>query len=167
MNSFLLIRSEKFNFSFINRPRCFWVDFLFIRRLLKKTTGWLLTFFLREKISSLASLNTSQLNIIFHWYACWEIFDKSSLGLFKEFECCLTTEKIGVSSAKSLGLESNLLGKSFIYTKKNNGPKIDPWGTPALIGDHLDYWLLRTTLWCLFLRNEFIRLIFSRETKTF
>ena len=38
----------------------------------------------------------------------------------------LTTEKIDVSSAKSLGLESNPLGKSFMYTKKNNGPKTDP-----------------------------------------
>ena len=61
-----------------------------------------------------------------------------------------------VSSAKSLGLESNPLGKLFMYTKKNNGLKIGPWGTPALMGDHLDDWTLRTTLWCLFLRNEFI-----------
>ena len=62
-----------------------------------------------------------------------------------------------VSSVKSFGLESKPLGKSFMYTKKNNGPKIDNWGTPALIGDHLDHWPLMTTLWCLFLRNEFIR----------
>ena len=38
----------------------------------------------------------------------------------------LTTEKTDVWSAKSLVLESNPLGKSFMYTKKNNGPKIDP-----------------------------------------
>ena len=31
-----------------------------------------------------------------------------------------------VSSAKSLGLESNPLGKLFMYTKKNNGLKIGP-----------------------------------------
>lgn len=30
-----------------------------------------------------------------------------------------------VSSVKSFGLESKPLGKSFMYTKKNNGPKID------------------------------------------
>ena len=38
--SFSLICSEKLNFSSSNRPRCFWVGFLFIGRLLKKTTGW-------------------------------------------------------------------------------------------------------------------------------
>ena len=53
------------------------------------------------------------------------MFDKFLLSLFKEFKLFLTTEKIDVSSAKSLGLENNPLGKSFKYTKKNNGPKID------------------------------------------
>ena len=62
------------------------------------------------------------------------------MSLFEEFKWSLTTEKIDVSSAKSLGLESNPLGKSFMYTKKNNGPKIDPWGTPGLMEDHLDDW---------------------------
>ena len=46
--------------------------------------------------------------------------------LFEEFKLSLTTEKIDVSSAKSLGLESNPLGKLFMYTKKNNGLKIGP-----------------------------------------
>ena len=104
----------------------FWVDFQFIWRLLKKTTGWLLIFLLGEKIISWACLETSGLNGIFHWYAYWEIFHKSSLDLFKEFKLSLTTAKIDVSAAKSLGWENNPLGKSFMYTKKNNGPKIDP-----------------------------------------
>ena len=67
-----------------------------------------------------------------HWHAHSEIFDKSSLSLLEEFKLSLTTEKIDVSSAKSLGLQSNRLGKSLMYTKKNNGPKIDSCGTPAL-----------------------------------
>ena len=50
----------------------------------------------------------------------------------------LTTEKIDISSAKIFGLESNPLGKSFMYTKKKNWPKIDPSGTPTLMEDHLD-----------------------------
>ena len=86
------------------------------------------------------------LNAIFHWYGQWEMFDKFLLSLFKEFKLFLTTEKIDVSSAKSLGLENNPLGKSFKYTKKNNGPKIDRWGNPALMGDLLEDWPMRTTL---------------------
>ena len=38
----------------------------------------------------------------------------------------LTSEKTDVSSVKSLRLESNPLVKSFMCTKKNNRPKIDP-----------------------------------------
>ena len=67
-----------------------------------------------------------------------------------------TNPWIDVSTAKSLGLDINLLGKSFMYAKKNNGPKLDSWGTPALMGDYLDDWPFRTSLCCLFLRNEFI-----------
>ena len=63
---------------------------------------------------------------------------------------------IDVSTAKSLGLDINLLGKSFMYAKKKNGPKLDSWGTPALMGDYLDDLPFRTSLCCLFLRNEFI-----------
>ena len=68
----------------------------------------------------------------------------------------LASEKTDVSSVKSLRLESNPLIKSFMCTKKNNRPKIDPWRTPALMGDHSGNWSSGTTLWCLFLRNEFI-----------
>ena len=98
---------EKFNFSSSNRPRCSWVHFLFVGRLLKKTTRWLLIFFLKEKITSWACFETSGLNDIFHLYAHWEIFDKCSLSLLEKF----TSEKIDVPSAKSLGLESNPPGK--------------------------------------------------------
>ena len=99
-------------------------------------------------------LETSGLNDIFHWYAHWEIFNNSTLSLFEEFYRSLTTDKTDVSSAKSLGLKSNPLAKSFIYTKKNNGRKVHPWETPALMRHHLAEWPLRTTLWCLFLINN-------------
>ena len=90
----------------------------------------------------------------FPLYSHWEIFNKSTLSLFEEFYRSLTTDKTDVSSAKSLGLKSNPLGKSFIHTKKNNGRKVHPWETPALMRHHLDEWPLRTTLWCLFLINN-------------
>ena len=39
---------------------------------------------------------------------------------------------------KSLGLESDPLGKLFIYTWKNKGLKINPGRTHALMRDHLE-----------------------------
>ena len=59
-------------------------------------------------------------------------------------------------------LDSNPLGKWFINTRQNKGPKIGPYGTPTPIGDHLEVWLLKATLWCLLLRNELDRNIFLR-----
>ena len=43
-----------------------------------------------------------------------------------------TTENREVSSANSLALDDKPSGKSLIQIKKSNGPKTDPWGTPAL-----------------------------------
>ena len=154
--SFSLICSEKFNFSSSNRPRCFWVDFPFIGRLFKKTTGWLLILFLREKITYWACLETSGLNDIFDWYAHWEIFHKSSLSLFEEFKWSLTTKKTGVSSAKSLGLESNLLGKSLIRGIPK-GPLL--WKETTWTTDH---WGLRFGA-CFWEISFLVRNIFQRD----
>ena len=46
-------------------------------------------------------------------------------------------------------------GKSFIYTKNNKDPRIDPSGTPALTCDLYDDCPLRTTLWYRLLKKEF------------
>ena len=70
-----------------------------------------LIFFSWEKIIFWACLETSGWNDISYWYAHWEMFDKSSLSWFEEFRLYLNTEKVDVSSAKSLGLGNNLLGK--------------------------------------------------------
>ena len=40
------------------------------------------------------------LNGIFHWYAYWETFDKSSGSLFEESKWSLTTAKRDASSEK-------------------------------------------------------------------
>ena len=47
----------------------------------------------------------------------------------------LTTEKRDVSSAKSLQFEDTPFDKSLMQIRSNNGPKIEPWGTPALEGN--------------------------------
>ena len=40
--------------------------------------------------------------------------------------------KTEVSSANSLALDDKPSGISLMQIKTSNGPKIDPWGTPAL-----------------------------------
>ena len=40
-----------------------------------------------------------------------------------------------------------------MYTKKSKDPSINPCGTPAKIGDQVEDWPLRTTLWNLLLRK--------------
>ena len=42
-----------------------------------------------------------------------------------------TVENSDVSSAKSLTKDSKPSGRLLIYTRKSNGPKIEPYGTPA------------------------------------
>ena len=57
-----------------------------------------------------------------------------------------------MSSANNLGFELKLPEKSLIQLRK--GPRIDPWGTPAEIFDHLEYRQIKTTLCILFLRKS-------------
>ena len=92
----------------------------------------------------------SGLNDIFHWYAQLEILIKSSFSCNNDRLISWTTEKIEVSSAKSLAVDDRFLDKSLIYTKNNRGPKTDPWGTPASAGYHEDDWPFNKALWNLF-----------------
>ena len=39
--------------------------------------------------------------------------------------------------------------RSLIYIKNNRGPRMNPCGTPALIGSQLDSWPFNNTLWIL------------------
>ena len=57
-----------------------------------------------------------------------------------------TTENREVSSAKSLGFDDNLIGKSLMQIKSNNGSRIKPCGTPALTAAHLETCPFKTTL---------------------
>ena len=50
-----------------------------------------------------------------------------------------TFEKIDVSSAKSLTFDIKLFVRSFMYITNSNGPKIDPYGTPALISSQWEF----------------------------
>ena len=67
------------------------------------------------------------------------------------------TEKRKASSANNLGFEDKSSDRSLIYIKKNSGPRIDPWGTPARTLVQDDVWPLRTTLCLRFFRKHFIK----------
>ena len=49
------------------------------------------------------------------------------------------TLKRNVSSANNFVLEDKSPDKSFIQIKNNNGPRVEPWGTPALTFSHVDF----------------------------
>ena len=59
-----------------------------------------------------------------------------------------TTEKRDVSSAKSLAVEVILSDKSWIYTKKNRGPKMEPRHTLDLTGNQFDdhFYMLKSLI---------------------
>ena len=75
---------------------------------------WLEGFFLRGEITSGACFEISELHNIFHWYVQCDILDKSSLRDSDQVLESRTTEKIEVSSAKSLASGVNPFGKSLI-----------------------------------------------------
>ena len=88
-------------------------------------------------------------------------FKKSWLDLNDLFSCSETklrslcicillglVSKILVSSANKIGraLHSTALGKSLMCTMNNNGPKIEPCGTPYFILVHFETcWYLNTS----------------------
>jgi len=45
-----------------------------------------------------------------------------------------------VSPVNKIGLDTSdiIFGSSLIYKRKNNGPRIEPHGTPCLTGSHLE-----------------------------
>ena len=68
--------------------------------------------FLREKTTFWACFEASEFHNICHLYLHCDILDKSSLRASDEELESRTTEKIGVSSAKSLTFENSPSGKS-------------------------------------------------------
>ena len=48
-------------------------------------------------------------------------------------------ENNDVSSAHSFTVGCEFSGRSFMYTRKSNAPKIEPWETPASTDDQLEH----------------------------
>ena len=71
------------------------------------------------------------MNLIFHCKAQSLIFIKSRFKSFAvEFKFS-TTKNSEVTSANNFGFEVKPSDKSLIKIRENNGPRIDPWGTPT------------------------------------
>ena len=64
------------------------------------------------------------------------------------------TEDKDASSAKSLVFEDNPSDKLLIHIRNNNGPRMEPWGTPALTSDQSETCPFNKTLCFLFLRKS-------------
>ena len=73
--------------------------------LLKFNLRWIILWVLGENTISCACLNKSGLKAIFHWNAHSEILFKSSFNCFADTATSWTTEKMDVSSAKSLVID--------------------------------------------------------------
>ena len=58
-----------------------------------------------------------------------------------------------VSSAYMIGQKLVLaVARSLMYNRNNNGPRIEPWGTPVVIISKGDFMLLNSTYCCLCIR---------------
>ena len=57
----------------------------------------------------------------------------------------LKTEQRDVSSTKSLQSEDTPFDPSLMSIRNNNGPKIEPWGTPALTFSQYEFCPFKTT----------------------
>ena len=116
-------------------PRCLW-DGACITLLLLNTSGGCdiaLDFWL--KMTSCACFFESGLKLIFHWNAHLFIFPKLLFSSRSEVLLSWITENKDMLSANNLAFEDNPSDKSLIYIKNNNGPSMDPWGTPTLTSD--------------------------------
>ena len=63
-----------------------------------------------------------------------------------------------MSSANSLAVDCKLSGRSYMYIRKSNFPKIGPCETPASTDDQWEHWSLRTTRWNILLKKLLSRL---------
>ena len=102
-------------------------------------------------MTSWACLLGSGLKLVSHWKAQSLILFKSFFSSFTEVVISCVTKNRDVSSASSF--EDRSPDKLFMYIKNNNGPKMEPWGTPVVTFHHSDVWPFRRTLCFLSLKK--------------
>ena len=69
-------------------------------------------------------------------FASHHLFNLSicKLQLVSRSEIVELADTKQVSSANRLVLQDKAFGRSLTYMRKRRGPRIEPWGTPMLIG---------------------------------
>ena len=67
-----------------------------------------------------------------------------------------------VSSARSFVIDGKFLLRSLVQIKKERGPKMEPWRTSTIIGNHVEDLPLSNTHWYLLHRKLYIN--FNRGT---
>ena len=82
------------------------------------------------------------------------IFAKLLFSSTAEVLLTWITENKDILSANSLAFEDNPSDKLLIYIKNNNGPSMEPWGTPALTSDQSETCPFNKTLCFLFLKKS-------------
>ncbi len=151
------IWAEKESFESKIIPRCLCSFTFFTGMLLKRITGWSVSFLFLENNNSTACFSGSGLNDILQSWAHWLINWRSWFISLAASLASRTTVNKDVSSAKSLTLHFKSAVRSFIYTRKNKGPKIEPWGTPAEISPQLEHFPFSTVRCFRSLRKLWIR----------
>ena len=105
------------------------------------------------KMTSCVCFFGSGLKLIFHWKAHLFISIKF-YSVQEQRYCYYGSQETRTYRQHSLAFEENPSDKSLIHIKNNNGPRIEPWGTPALTSDQSEAGPFNTTLCFLFLRKS-------------
>ena len=100
------------NFSFKNKPRCFWTLPVATTASSKWINGWACFIVFLEKLVSWACLFRLGLNLVFYLYAHSNIFFRSLLRAVLEISVSWTVDNLGVSSAKRLTDDTKWSGRN-------------------------------------------------------
>ena len=118
--------------------------------------SWISDRFL-EKTISVACFQASGLKDIFQEYAHLDIKYRSSLS-YRRTNTILHYWKYWCINSKKYMFDCIPSGISLIKIRKERGPNIEPWGTPATIFVQFEVWPLSTTLWNLFVKKPLLEL---------
>ena len=125
----------------ITYTRCIRVPYIFMSiSLALLFVGWNIIWWV------LRTFQQSVLQFSHSWMAC------TSLSIWlQRASISLPVLNILVSSANNIEKQwYETFAKSLIYNIKNNGPNMEPWGTPNVIFSLFGIWLLYVTYWVLF-----------------
>ena len=111
-----------------------------LNRNVVKRNRRVVNIFFRLKTTSWVGFVLSELNLIFYLSAQSLILLESLFKWKFEKAASVTVENKEAPSAKKFELECKFFVKSLMYSRKSSGPRMEPWGTPALMSAHEECW---------------------------